>query len=95
MARHCSSWIDGSARPPRPPVFFRRIVFRRFVDSAVARKIGDAWPSAAKTAILVVPSVVARIEFNVLVNPRKARSTGTKHATGLILMYGRATLALR
>ncbi|MBN3506430.1 RES family NAD+ phosphorylase [Burkholderia cenocepacia] len=35
----------------------------------VARRFGDAWLTEARTAILVVPSVVARAEFNVLVNP--------------------------
>ncbi|HEU0230467.1 MAG TPA: RES domain-containing protein [Burkholderiaceae bacterium] len=39
-------------------------------DSAGARKIGDAWLDACKTALLIVPSVVARLEWNVLVNPR-------------------------
>ncbi|HDR9763217.1 TPA: RES domain-containing protein [Burkholderia cepacia ATCC 25416] len=34
-----------------------------------ARRFGDAWLSEARTAILLVPSVVARAEFNVLVNP--------------------------
>lgn len=34
-----------------------------------ARRFGDAWLSEARTAILIVPSVVARAEFNVLVNP--------------------------
>ncbi|RQR37293.1 MULTISPECIES: RES family NAD+ phosphorylase [unclassified Burkholderia] len=34
-----------------------------------ARQFGDAWLTESRTAILVVPSVVARAEFNVLVNP--------------------------
>jgi len=34
-----------------------------------ARQLGDAWLAESRTAILVVPSVVARAEFNVLVNP--------------------------
>jgi len=34
-----------------------------------ARRFGDAWLTEARTAILIVPSVVARAEFNVLVNP--------------------------
>ena len=34
-----------------------------------ARQFGDAWLTESRSAILVVPSVVARAEFNVLVNP--------------------------
>lgn len=35
----------------------------------VARAFGDAWLAEARSAILVVPSVVARAECNALVNP--------------------------
>ncbi|KVZ90254.1 RES family NAD+ phosphorylase [Burkholderia ubonensis] len=35
----------------------------------VARRFGDAWLTEARSAILVVPSVVARAEYNALVNP--------------------------
>ena len=35
----------------------------------VARGFGDAWLDGARSAVLIVPSVVARAEFNVLVNP--------------------------
>ncbi|MGP8473860.1 RES family NAD+ phosphorylase [Burkholderia sp. PR2] len=41
-------------------------------DSAAqhpARQFGDAWLTESRTAILIVPSVVARAECNVLVNP--------------------------
>lgn len=36
---------------------------------AVARRFGDAWLAEARSAVLLVPSVVARAEFNALVNP--------------------------
>lgn len=36
---------------------------------AVARRLGDAWLTEARSAVLIVPSVVARAEFNALVNP--------------------------
>lgn len=39
-------------------------------DLRVARALGDAWISGLRTAVLVVPSVVARREGNVLINPR-------------------------
>jgi RES domain-containing protein len=41
-------------------------------DLCVARAFGDAWIRAARTAVLVLPSVVARRESNVLINPRHA-----------------------
>jgi RES domain-containing protein len=37
--------------------------------SGVARAFGDRWLEEARSAILVVPSVVARIDHNALVNP--------------------------
>ena len=39
-------------------------------DLRVARAFGDAWIRDRRTAVLVVPSVVARREGNVLINPR-------------------------
>jgi RES domain-containing protein len=35
----------------------------------IAREFGDRWAADRRTAILLVPSVVAREEWNVLVNP--------------------------
>jgi RES domain-containing protein len=45
-------------------------VGRDHADLRVARAFGDAWIRELRTAVLVVPSVVARREGNVLVNPR-------------------------
>jgi RES domain-containing protein len=39
-------------------------------DLRVARAFGDAWIRGLRTAVLVVPSVVARREGNVLINPK-------------------------
>ncbi len=39
-------------------------------DLRVARAFGDAWIRESRTAVLVVPSVVARREGNVLINPQ-------------------------
>lgn len=39
-------------------------------DLGVARTFGDAWIRERRTAVLVVPSVVARREGNVLLNPQ-------------------------
>jgi RES domain-containing protein len=39
-------------------------------DLRVARTFGDAWIRTRRTAVLVVPSVVARREGNVLLNPQ-------------------------
>ena len=38
-------------------------------DSEAARYFGDRWIAEGRTAVLLVPSVVAREEWNVLVNP--------------------------
>jgi RES domain-containing protein len=39
-------------------------------DLRVARAVGDAWLRERRTAVLIVPSVVARKEANVLLNPQ-------------------------
>ena len=41
-------------------------------DLHVARAFGDAWIRERRTAVLLVPSVVARKEMNVLLNPQHA-----------------------
>lgn len=38
-------------------------------ESSIAREIGDQWLASLHTAVLMVPSVVAREEYNVVVNP--------------------------
>lgn len=38
-------------------------------NSASARAFGDQWLQESRTAILVVPSVIARLDANALVNP--------------------------
>lgn len=38
-------------------------------DSPAAREFGDAWLREQRSAVLVLPSLVARLERNALVNP--------------------------
>lgn len=38
-------------------------------DAVIARTFGSAWFDACRSAILIVPSVVARVDRNVLINP--------------------------
>jgi len=38
-------------------------------DAKVARRFGDKWIEEGRSAVLVVPSVVARAECNAVVNP--------------------------
>ena len=38
-------------------------------DFSIARRFGDQWLQEARSAVLVVPSVVARLEFNAVINP--------------------------
>ena len=39
-------------------------------SSIAARALGDRWLAEARSAVLLVPSVVARMEWNALVNPQ-------------------------
>lgn len=45
-------------------------------DLRVARAFGDSWIRELRTAVLVVPSVVARREGNVLINPKHSDFSG-------------------
>lgn len=38
-------------------------------NSAAARAFGDQWLNEGRTAVLIVPSVIARLDRNALVNP--------------------------
>lgn len=38
-------------------------------EAQVARRFGDQWLAEARSAILLVPSVVARAEWNAIINP--------------------------
>ena len=37
-------------------------------DRSIARRFGDQWLQEARSIVLVVPSVVARLEWNVVIN---------------------------
>lgn len=39
-------------------------------DPSIARRFGDQWLVEVRSAVLVVPSVVAKLEWNAVVNPR-------------------------
>ena len=45
-------------------------------DLRVARAFGDAWIRERRSAVLIVPSVVARKEGNVLINPQHPDFSG-------------------
>lgn len=38
-------------------------------DSSIARSFGDDWIVSTRSLVLVVPSIVARLEFNAILNP--------------------------
>ena len=38
-------------------------------DASIARQFGDQWIREARSAVLVIPSVVAKLEWNAVVNP--------------------------
>ena len=35
----------------------------------ICKNVGEAWYDAARTALLLVPSIPARLERNILINP--------------------------
>lgn len=39
-------------------------------DPSIARCFGDQWLTEGRSAVLVIPSVVAKLEWNAVVNPR-------------------------
>ncbi|MCH9806487.1 MAG: RES domain-containing protein [Alphaproteobacteria bacterium] len=41
-----------------------------------ARAVGSAWIEERRSAILIVPSVIARIEKNIVINPAHPQATG-------------------
>jgi RES domain-containing protein len=38
-------------------------------DPSIARRFGDQWLAKLRSAVLIVPSVVAKLEWNAMVNP--------------------------
>jgi RES domain-containing protein len=46
------------------------------LEPAVSRDFGERWRQQARSAILLVPSYVARIERNVIINPEHAEAIG-------------------
>ncbi|MDP2027434.1 RES family NAD+ phosphorylase [Sulfuriferula sp.] len=47
-------------------------------DSLSAREFGDCWLREARSTVMLVPSVVARLEWNALVNPLHPDATRLK-----------------
>ncbi len=45
----------------------------------VAKTYGEAWQRSLRSLILIVPSIVARIENNILINDRHAEFPRVKH----------------
>ncbi len=48
--------------------------------SAVSMKFGEQWQWDKRSAILIVPSIVARIEYNIAINPDHIESRGITHS---------------
>jgi RES domain-containing protein len=57
-------------------------------DRRAARAFGAQWLDEARSAILIVPSVVARMECNVLINPAHADAARIKHALETPVTWG-------
>lgn len=41
-------------------------------DASICRRFGDQWLQEARSAVLVIPSVVAKLEWNAVINPLHA-----------------------
>ena len=66
-------------------------------DFSIARRFGDQWLDELRSAVLIVPSVVAKLEFNAVVNPRHpAAAQFVVSATQNVIwdqrLFGRADL---
>lgn len=48
-------------------------------DRRAAQSFGAGWASEMRSAVLVVPSYVARIERNIVINPHHAEPQGITH----------------
>lgn len=49
------------------------------ISGAASKAYGDAWCREGRSAILIVPSVVARLERNILINPAHAEFARITH----------------
>lgn len=45
-------------------------------DETICKEVGEAWVAEAETALLLVPSIPARLERNILINPRHRDAAG-------------------
>ena len=64
-------------------------------DLRVARAFGDTWIRELRTTVLVVPSVVARREGNVLINPRHPDFSGIVASAPEPVVWDARLFALR
>ena len=58
-------------------------------DERASRRYGAAWVAAERSAILLVPSLVARMEENVLINPAHPEFAGITHALPRPVLWDR------
>lgn len=48
-------------------------------DQSVCKAVGEEWYQAARSALLIVPSIPARIERNILINARHLEAAAIRH----------------
>jgi RES domain-containing protein len=49
-------------------------------NEGICKRYGDEWHASARSALLLAPSIPARIERNILINPAHPDSAGITHA---------------
>jgi RES domain-containing protein len=82
---------------PKPVWARRQLLDPAAIDPAwraipagrASARLGHEWVVGAKSALLMVPSVIVEEEFNVLINPRHSGAAGITAAVVRVIEYGR------
>ena len=63
-------------------------------DERASRGFGSGWVRSARCAVLLVPSLVARMEENVLINPNHPEFAGITHGPARPVLWDRRLFSL-
>ena len=48
-------------------------------DQSICKAVGEEWCQAGRSALLIVPSILAKVERNILINPRHSDAADVRH----------------